>query len=174
MLPVCIASFYFIIALAFHLVGEVFVKPYPRFDQSFLPATIVSIVMLVLVPIDLAIQRIVSPLESEDIRYYPRFNRFQDWLRVAHARWVIILGMPFLIYCFTSSLIERWGIEQFTGSYVEAPDRVFAMCLLLWGVFWLADCLCRPNRGTIIAAAVFVFLAFALLWGAIGSGYIRE
>jgi hypothetical protein len=182
-LSLCFASLYFALTFSFHLFGGVIDQPHPtytegnwftrRIEGSFHLASVYAIVMFILVPIDLWCQRAREPVTAEDIAYYPRFNKIPEWVREPTARWTILLAVLFLAFYLASSLIEQSSIEQFAGGWVWPPERVLLSCLLLWGVFWIADCLCRPSCGTIIAAVSFT--VFTIIFVApLGSGFLRE
>ena len=75
-----------------------------------------------------------------------------------------MLGVLLLLYRNTNLITAhryRAVIVQDTGS----PEMQIVISMLcLYGLMWIADCLIRPNRGTIVAAAAFNLLNWFVLF----------
>jgi hypothetical protein len=176
---------YFILVLTFSLVGSAIDSPlfsiYDCFNwvsrnQTLLPAQGIFCLMLLLIPLDIVIQKIRSggniSFSEMDRIYGPTIGIFPALKNYAGARMVAIVGGLFLMAYYASTVIELHSIEQHSGGLILPPDRIFSTLTIAWGVLWIAECQSRPRKGTISAALFFTMVCILLLLSS--GGFVRE
>ena len=174
-----IPTFYFCITFAFYFLGETIEQPHPTYVRgnwithnlapAFAISIVTAIIILALIPFDYAFQSERPP----DVAFYPKYSSL--FTNTAHtpARLMAIVGLGAVLGYYSTTVIEVWSNEQFPGGWVWPPKRVFVTCNLIWAVFWIADCVYRPNRGTMVAAIGYVLITLIFILP-MGSGVLRE
>jgi hypothetical protein len=108
-----------------------------------------------------------------DWSFDPRFRHARKWVSQFSATTMLTIGFVVLGFYWRHSLspADSWNARP-TGEPIWLQERVFVTCLATWGIFWLADCACRKEPGTRVAATGFLFCTFAA--GAFMGTVIRE
>jgi hypothetical protein len=128
----------------------------------------VTVVIGVLVPIGLVVQR--SP---RDLDYYPHFGNSTAVFHSLGSRLILISGGLLLAGYLAAVAIELWESSQRPHGLIWPGHYIYGVLMTLWGVLWMADCLTRPRRGSIVAAILFTVLA-VLYPLSIGTAYTVE
>ena len=181
--PIVAAGVYGVLAGAFHFLGGAIDQPHPEYMEGNwithrLPdsvgwSAVIAAVMFVLVLVDLAVQNLADRAGHIDLAYFPRLHQFHDYWRVASSRWVLICAGLFFVFYWTLTSIEVWKASLICH-IAWPPERVFISGLLFCGAVWVADCLRRPRRTTIIAAIGLTLFTFACILPIFGIGVLRE
>jgi hypothetical protein len=158
---------YFALTFAFHVLGGAIDQPHPRYvkgnwlshrlEQSPGVALSFAILMAILVPLDLRLQSVYSPGTPKDLAFGPRLFQLRSWITKYPARFIVIVGFVLLAGYYTSTVLEVWRAKIRAGGLVWPGEQVFVSCLWAWGILWVADCTARPHRGTLAAAAGYLF-----------------
>lgn len=174
---------YFALGFGMHLLGGAVDQPHPeylegnwfthRVGSSAQYGVALAVVMAVLVLVDLAAQYARRRQGPVDLAYYPRPGGIRRCFAVVPARLTLVAGFLLLAGFFASTELELRAVEMGAGGWVWPPERVFFVCLVAWGVLWLADCLPRPGYGTVVAASGFLLLVL-LCKDAYYGGMLRE
>ena len=118
-------------------------------------SSVVGFLILVSVPIDLALQRRRSGHNLDDLAFYPRLREARHWWQSLPARWTLILGVLFLLYRNTDMITGHTYRAAFVPEWDAAAIQILINLFCFYGLIWIADCLIRPHRGTIVGALVF-------------------
>ena len=129
--------------------------------EGFIWSLWCSICIGILFPIGLALQK--SP---RDLAFYPIVRHFPLLLRSLGSRLVIIAGGLLLGGYLCSVAIMVWGAAHTPHGLIWPPHFIYAVSMSLWGLWWMADCVTRPRRGSVVAAVIFT--VFAVLFIAPG------
>jgi hypothetical protein len=164
---------YFALGFGLAVLGGAIDQPHPlyvqgnwfthRIGRSVEGGAWLAVVMAVLVGLDLIAQR-ARGVAREDVAYYPRLGGLRRCLSAMPARIVLVAGLLALAGWFVHTELELRVVEMFAGGMVWPPERVVAAGLVVWGLLWLADCLARPDGGTIVAATGFLLLALICMF----------
>jgi len=162
--PAVISFLYFALAFGLRFLADAIEQPRPPYHRiwdAIQAGMVTSVLMFIIVPIDLGIRYAQGKWNSKNTAYYPRFQNVRDWLISARARWTIAVGSVLLAWYYARGTIEVFRLRQLPGGLVWAPERLFLVLMLEWGLLWFADCIVRPKHETIFAAVLFM-LALAL------------
>ncbi len=109
----------------------------------------------VIVTVDLGVQRIHGASSKRDLRFYPTVKGLRNAVRAPMPRLVMVAGLLLLGGYYALVEIAIWETSRRPHGLIWPPHRLFVVCLISWGVLWIADCLRRPGGGTIVGAIAF-------------------
>jgi hypothetical protein len=176
-------ALYFALGVGLHLFDD-FVNQYVpyysfanwfehRLSDSLAIGCLLSVVIFVLMAIDACVRpyRGNDPME---FAYHPTVRGLNRAVRTFPARLVLVAGLIALLGWYAYFHLQTWGFELWRRWSYIAPPYAGAAGLAAWALAWYADCLARPNRSTIFAAACFLLLALWVLVIVGGMYGIRE
>jgi hypothetical protein len=133
----------------------------------------VGMAMFAIVLIDLIARHSAPNPSTRSYAYFPRFHLARKWLLTPGAGLILIGGLFGLGVWYTLSVIEVFTQRQFAGGLVWPPERLFAVMLMAWALFWVVDCWTSPENSTLIAALLFAAFVFIFIVP-LGYGILRE
>ena len=181
---VLMPTLYFALGFGFHVLGGAIDQPHPlyvdggdwftkRFDRSIQTGVLLAILIGVLIPIDLIAQHLRRGASPKDLAYFPRPGGIVRCLWVMRARLTLVAGFLLLVGYFVGTELELQLHKMGAGGLVWPPERVLFTCLVAWGLLWIADCLARPDNGTVVAAMGFLLMSLLCSPGYYGA-ILRE
>jgi hypothetical protein len=165
---------YCIIGTSFYVFGEAIDQPHPKMADGLIPLPRGWIMRAVIdcanyipyfwvtaflfVAIDSAFQQRLP----KDRRYFASFSTLFKASSSKLAGIVFLAGFLLIIWFYGSEII-RLANREVRSPIFFPSRRVFFTCLLLWDLLWLTDCCSRPDRGTIIAAIIFLIIVICAM-----------
>jgi hypothetical protein len=167
-------ALYFVIGFSLHVLAAtidqhiVSYEPLKWFGyghdyESVFVGMIIGLLMFIIVCVDMRVRLAQAKELLHDVAYFPRLWKSPNWVSSPKACMTIILGFPALAVYYALFALEVF--RQGQGAVVVAPNRLFFVLLFAWGMLWFADCLIRRDRGTILAARLFLLTVFLLAVG---------
>jgi hypothetical protein len=164
---------YFAVGFGLCLFGGFVDQPHPSYADGStwlshrIPLAIgigatVAVGVVILIVID-QLARATPNVGLDELAYYPRPAGLKRCLSAMPARLVLVAGFLALGGWFVHTELVLSVVNMSAGGLVWPPERVLAAGLVAWGLLWLADCLGRPGRATIVAAGGFLLLAVLCL-----------
>jgi hypothetical protein len=178
-LPTQIAAFlvlpiiYFLLVSTFSLFGALIDQPHPTYIvgnwlsgelcNCIFRGIVFSVLMLILIATDLAVQHFIYHKSKCDIMFYPQPVNLWNNVSLPRLRLVLIVGGLLLLGYYAHTVIYLWKFQESPGGLIWPSERVFFTCMVGWGILWIADCLARPRFGTGLAAIGFLLGSLLLI-----------
>ena len=131
-----------------------------RVNESLSWGGLFAALMSVIVLLDAKGQCTSCDSREKDGRYYPRFRGVLRSFSVPRARVVLLIGLSSLFGYYALTAIRLYEIGSYPGGIDWPPERVFFVCMVGWGILWVADCMSRPRPTTLLAAIGFLLCSW--------------
>jgi hypothetical protein len=176
-------ALYFALGVGLHLFDGLVNQPFPthtfsdwfsrRLEHAIPGGCLLAVIIAVLMAIDVCAQT-ARKNDPVDLAFRPTFAGLRRAMCTLPARLVLVVGFLCLAAWYAYFRLDVLGTELWSRSNIIPPPYASTTGLAAWSVAWYADCLARPNRGTITAATCFLLFSLFGLIIAGGMSSIRE